>query len=141
MNKVELVHKIESYIPNFVLRVYRKSKRFYFWELQQIAYKTALRRVQKKNDPLNVIFINAQPSIWKYDSLFNLMLKDERFNPIVLVCPLEGRGEELMLSSLEESYVFFQKKGHRPCFSVVDALIWYRKERCSCPKLWLGIQG
>lgn len=112
MNKVELVHKIESYIPNFVLRAYRKSKRFYFWKLQQIAYKSALRRVQKKNDPLNVLFINAQPSIWKYDSLFNLMLKDERFNPMVLVCPLEGRGEELMLSSLEESYAFFQKKGY-----------------------------
>ena len=112
MSKTEIIHKIESYIPNFILKAYRKCKRFYFWELQQIAYKFALHRVQKKQGPVNVIFINAQPSIWKYDSLFNQMLNNEHFNPMVLVCPLEGRGKALMLSSLNESYNFFKKKGY-----------------------------
>ena len=112
MSKAEIIHKIESFIPNNVLKVYRKSKRFVFWKMQQVAYKIALHRVRKKGGLLNVVFINAQPSIWKYDSLFNLMLNDKHFNPLVLVCPLEGRGQELMLTSLKESMDFFLKKGY-----------------------------
>ena len=112
MRKTEIIHTIESCIPENVLRVYRKGKRYLFWKIQQIAYKIALHRVRRKEGLLNVVFINAQPSIWKYDSLFNLMLNDERFNPLVLVCPLEGRGRDLMLSSIEESVDFFQKKGY-----------------------------
>ena len=110
MNKSTLVHKVESYIPDGILVCYRKSKRYLFWKLQQVAYRNALRKVRAKQGPLNVVFINTQQSAWKYDSLFNLMLKDDRFNPMVLVCPLEGRDESLKMPTLRETFSFFQSK-------------------------------
>lgn len=112
MNKSQLIHKIKSYIPDVLLLYYRKSKRYWLWKMQQIAYRNALRKVRAKREPLNVVFINTQQSAWKYDSLFNLMLKDERFNPIVLVCPIEGREESLKIPTMNETFAFFRSKGY-----------------------------
>ena len=112
MNKSALVHKIESYIPNAILVYYRKSKRYWLWKVQQVAYRKALRKVRTKNGPLNIVFVNVQQSAWKYDSLFKLMLKDERFNPMVLVCPLDGRDEALKIPTMRETYTYFQSKGY-----------------------------
>lgn len=112
MNKSDIIHKIEFYIPNGILKLYRGSKRYIRWQRQQIANRKAIYRLRKKQGPLNVVFINTQQSAWKYDSLFNLMQKDDRFNPMVLVCPLEGRDEALKIPTLREAFAFFQSKGY-----------------------------
>ena len=112
MNKSALIHKIESYIPSGILEIYRESKRYIRWKMQQIANMKAVCKLRKKQGPMNVVFINVQHSAWKYDSLFNLMLKDERFNPTILVCPLEGREESLRIPTMKETFAFFQSKGY-----------------------------
>lgn len=121
MNKSTLIHKIESYIPNGLLGVYRKCKRYVNWQMQQCVYHRVVRLLRKKQGPLNVIFINTQLSVWKYSSLFELMMRDERFNPMVLVCPLEGRGQDLKLKSYEESCAYFNAKGY-PMRCAYDAV-------------------
>lgn len=88
MTKSEFVHKVETHIPGGVLKIYRSSKRYYLWKLQQIVNKRAIKRVKAKNTPINVVFIVNDSSEWKYDSLFQQMLKDKDFYPIILLCPL-----------------------------------------------------
>jgi len=88
MNKAELVHRVEAHIPDGILKIYRYSKRYYLWKLQQIANKRAIKCIRRKNGPLNVVFIVNDSSEWKYDSLFRQMSKDKDFNPVILLCPL-----------------------------------------------------
>ena len=88
MNKSELVYRVEAHIPLSILKVYRRAKRYIIWKRQQIAYKSAIKKVRAKESSLNVVFIVNDSSEWKYDSLFRLMSQDKAFNPVILVCPL-----------------------------------------------------
>ena len=113
MTKSEIVHRIEAYIPNVVLKVYRKSKRFLIWKRQQFAYQKAIKRARAKKEPLNVVFIVHDSAIWKYDSLYRLMQKDGDFNPIILVCPIIiYQTEEQAKDILQRTYETFSSRGY-----------------------------
>lgn len=120
MNWSQFVRHIELYIPNSLLSIYRWCKRKYLWILQRIAYKVAIYKVRKKNGPLNVLFIVFEQSLWKYDSLFQLMLKDECFNPTIFVCPNEAIEKELMIARFEETYSYFSCIKKYPTYSAYD---------------------
>ena len=118
MTKSEIVHRIEAYIPNAVLKGYRKSKRFLIWKRQQIAYSKAIKRVRAKKEPLNVVFLVHDSAIWKYDSLYRLMQKDDGFNPVILVCPIIiYQTEEQAQNILKRTYETFFSRG----YSVIKA--------------------
>lgn len=113
MTKSEIVHRIEAYIPNAVLNVYRKSKRFIIWKRQQCAYNRAIKKVRAKKEPLNVIFLVHDSAIWKYDSIYQMMQKDGCFNPIILVCPIiHYQTEEQARSILQRTYNTFCSRGY-----------------------------
>lgn len=114
MTKSEIVHRIEAYVPDGVLKIYRYSKRYYFWKLQQIANKRAVKRVRRKNEPLNVIFIVNDSSEWKYDSLFKRMSRDKDFNPVILLCPLITHySAEQAEDIYQRSYQTFTLRGYK----------------------------
>ena len=60
----------------------------------------AEKRIKQKKEPLNVLFFALYESIWKYDSLFQMMLEDANFNPMVFVCPVTNKGQDLLRTSL-----------------------------------------
>lgn len=114
MNKAELVHRVEAHIPDGVLKIYRYSKRYYLWKLQQIANKRAIKRVRGKNGPLNVVFIVNDSSEWKYDSLFRQMSNNKDFNPIILLCPLIIHySAEQAEDIYQRAYQTFNKRGYK----------------------------
>mgnify|MGYP002625151500 CR=1 FL=1 len=51
-------------------------------------------------------------SNWKYDSVYQLMLNDSIFNPIILVCPDVSRGKEHMLCTMNQCGRTFEQKGY-----------------------------
>lgn len=113
MTKSEIVHRIEAHIPDAVLKVYRKSKRYLIWKFQQIAYKKAIKRVRGKKKPLNVVFIVHDSAIWKYDSIYRLMQKDVTFSPVILVCPIIiYQTEEQAKDILQRTYKTFWERGY-----------------------------
>ena len=134
MKQAELIQHIERYIPNFTLRIYRDIKRYLLWFVQQIVYKHALSKVSNKK-PLNVIYIVFSPSIWKYDSLFKLMLEDECFNPIVFVSTNEALGSDLKLDNLRETYSFFVNKGYRTICAYDEVTDRYVDMDTLCPDI------
>ena len=77
-----------------------------------ILHKRAVARLKAKRDPINVLFFAIFSSVWKYDSLYWLMKKDKRFNPIVLVCPQVNMGRESMLDNLDKCYNDFKRRGY-----------------------------
>lgn len=112
MNKSELIHKIESYIPNGLLKLYRGSKRYMRREIQKVANKKALQKAKNKKGPLNVLFMATYNSTWKYDSLYQQMLLDPIFNANILVCPVVNRGKGHMIEAMHTCCKYFEQRGY-----------------------------
>lgn len=88
MTKSELIHRIESYIPDYLLKSYRTIKRFHKWKSQKCVYDKCVMDLRKRNQKIKVLFILKDSAEWKYDSVYQLMEKDDAFEPIILICPL-----------------------------------------------------
>lgn len=64
---------------------------------------------------LNVAFLLTIPSMWKLDSLFELMQKDSRFHPYVVLFPYsayKGYNKDELERMLENSKRFIDQKGY-----------------------------
>ena len=85
---------------------------WYSIEKYQCRYSAITQRLRNKKEPLNVLFMAIYGSNWKYDSVYQLMLKDPMFNPIILVCPDVFRGREHMLNTMNQCCQFFEQKGY-----------------------------
>ncbi len=93
----------------------------FFYELkvkQNLNYiKNNRKRVLKKLKnklPLNVIFYVYDESKWKSQSVYDLMEKDERFNPVVVVtknCAIKENHNYQTTEDVKRCYEFFKNKG------------------------------
>lgn len=94
----------------------------FFYELkvkQNLTYikknqKQVLKKLKNKT-PLNVIFYVYDETKWKSQSVYDLMEKDERFNPIVVVtkncCAIEENPNFQTVEDVKKCYKFFKSKG------------------------------
>ena len=127
MTKSEIVHRIEKYIPNCILKVYRTSKRYLFWKQQQHTNEKAIKNIRKRNEPIRVIFLVNDSAEWKYDSVYQLMEKDCCFVPMILVCPLIYHYTEQQATDIySHTYNLFTERGYnviKACENVYDESI------------------
>lgn len=72
----------------------------------------ALSRIKNK-EKVKVVFLLIHDADWKYDGVYRLMEKDERFDPIVLVCPFITYGKDFMVRVMNQSYDSFKKEGYQ----------------------------
>ena len=82
-----------------------KIKRF------QSHYPEIISRIKKK-EKITVAFFLIHSSVWKYDKLFQLMLADDKFEPVVVICPCTYYGEEAMIRDLKSAEKFVRSKGY-----------------------------
>lgn len=61
---------------------------------------------------IRVIFLAIHKSVWKVDPVFQRMLSDPFFEPIILVCPYISYGEERMWENMRECLAYFKEKGY-----------------------------
>lgn len=75
--------------------------------------KRVLKKLQNKT-PLNVVFYVYDESKWKSQSVYELMEKDERFNPKIIVtknCAIQGNANYQTVEDVKKCYDFFKNKG------------------------------
>jgi hypothetical protein len=65
----------------------RKVKWNVVYKYQLYRYSIILKRKQKKKC-FNIVFFATFASTWKYDYLYNILVKDRRFNVTIIVCPV-----------------------------------------------------
>lgn len=70
-------------------------------------------RVRNKEGKINVVFFAIIESHWKYDSLYQAMLLNSNFNPIILVCPVVNRGSQYMLDCMRKCCDYFERKKYQ----------------------------
>lgn len=85
----------------------------YLIKTQPYLHRKALRKLRKKDGPINVVFFAIFKSVWKYDRLYWLMEQNPQFHPVVLVCPRVNFGRVEMLNTLHECYSDFKARGYR----------------------------
>ncbi|SHG35703.1 CDP-Glycerol:Poly(glycerophosphate) glycerophosphotransferase [Flavobacterium fluvii] len=119
-NISELVATIKRYVPTKVwgvfVKVYGLIYYNHFYNLYLIKkaparHRKALEKVRKK-EKIKVAFFLIHESVWKYDLLFNLMLKHPRLEPIIFVCPAMDYGMKNMLFEMDKTFESFKSKGY-----------------------------
>lgn len=97
---VEKISKIKSDI-----HIYYILKRI------GINQKKALKDLQNKKC-LKCVFLVTHYQTWKYDYVYKRMEENERFDPIVLICPTINYGHKKMIQHLSEGYNYFNELGY-----------------------------
>ena len=105
-------YHFSTFLPKSLKSQFKKVQRSINWNLQQFSYKKEVKRLYGKKEPLNVIFMVIYSAVWKYDSVYRLMEKDPRFNPLILVCPVADYGIEHMIEVFRPTVEMFKKKGY-----------------------------
>ena len=72
-------------------------------------HRNALIRIRKK-EKIKVVFILIHEAAWKCEELYQMMVEDSRFEPIVVICPYIAYGEETMLREMRWAYKTFKNK-------------------------------
>ena len=99
-----LPDRVEEFIDKFYLKVKIK---YYNW-----LYENTIKRLQKK-EKIYVALLLLNTDTWKYDDLYWDLERDNRFNPIVFICPLTGKGSDYLKEDFEQSVNFCEKKNYQ----------------------------
>ena len=112
---------IKAVIPNKIyiillhyweLLIALKRKRY----LKEIILKTrecqleAIKSINKEK--ITCVFLVTFEQTWKYEYVYREMVKNHRFNPILLVCPVVNYGRDNMIERLNSSTQYFKKNGY-----------------------------
>ena len=83
----------------------------YHFKQTQLKQTKALAEVREK-EKVKVAFFIFKESVWKFEELYHLMEKDNRFEPVVVICPFIVYGEETMHKNMKQAYTYFKAKGY-----------------------------
>lgn len=93
----------------------RKKKLFL---KMQKKHKELLQQIKGK-EKIKVVFLAIHKSVWKVDPVFQRMLNDPFFEPLIIVCPYTAYDENRMWQDMQECYEYFKEKGY-PLLSSYD---------------------
>lgn len=71
-----------------------------------------LEKNLKNKKKIKVAFFVIHSSVWKYDSIFKYMESNEKYDPIIIICPYIMYGKTRMLSDMSISEMYFKNKGY-----------------------------
>lgn len=108
---MSIVKRIEKWMPERLLEAYRLAKRKVLYRKQRKMDAQTIMRLRQSDRPMNVVFFATLSSMWKYDSLYQVMVEDKNFNPTIVVCPFVSRGEDFMRKELNRTYELFHSRG------------------------------
>lgn len=102
---------IKEIIPLSVKQsVGHKIKSLKLIRLHQIQNKE-IKRVRNKRK-INVAFLLVNESIWKYEELYFLLEKDERFIIKIFICPFTAFGDQQLKTEMENTFISMKNRGY-----------------------------
>ena len=99
---------IKPLMPQWIIDLKKTiDKQILLYRVKQFQsrYPKILDRIRKK-EKIKVAFFMIHCSMWKCDKLFQLMLADDKFEPIIVICPSIDFGEDAMIESFRRSEEF-----------------------------------
>ncbi len=76
-------------------------------------YQKIISRIKNKNK-INVAFFIHSSSIWKYGDIYRMMERDDRFEPVIVICPYINAkyNEDDMIKDMEDTFTHFNKMNY-----------------------------
>jgi hypothetical protein len=117
---------LKSLLPEWIKRPIR-----YMWcnisnlleyriiNAQPSRHHQALEKVREKKRIIVAFFV-THSAVWKYDGVFQLMEKDPRFEPVVVICPVINYGHENMLAEMQKAHDLFNNKGYKTIKTYIE---------------------
>lgn len=79
--------------------------------IQPLHYKLILKKTRKKRK-VRIVFLMQLASSWKYDYLFRLLLNNQRFDPLIVICPIIKYDNDIMLLEMNRAIDFFSQQSY-----------------------------
>ena len=98
----------------FKLKLYLLEKRWVIKVYHRLIIPFIISRVRRKRR-INVVFLAMSPDMWKYDVVYRKLVKDSRFNPVILTVMRKIPNMELRLQEQDVMVDYFTKR----CFNVI----------------------
>ncbi|MGL5904624.1 MAG: CDP-glycerol glycerophosphotransferase family protein, partial [Cetobacterium sp.] len=76
----------------------------------QIQINKELEQKLKLKSKIKVAFFVVSSSIWKLDKVFEYMMENDKFEPIIIICPWINLGEQKMFEEFSLTENFFKSK-------------------------------
>ena len=103
-----MINVLRKIVPETI----KKRLRLIYTNIQvrklQVYQNQTINRIRKKNK-IEVVFIIYLEAEWKYEELYQIMIKDSRFEPVIVICPYISFGEETMFREMGRAYEYFKK--------------------------------
>lgn len=77
-----------------------------------VHYLKELKRLKEK-DTIRCAFLATFDSSWKYHSLYQKMVEDPRFEPVIIICPIVNYGRDNMIRRMKDCESYFKKNGYK----------------------------
>ena len=103
---------LRTLLPNGAAQAARNLK--FRWQLARTRSRhlDALRAVRDKR-PLTVAFLVMHESVWKCEQLYRLLAADDRFEPVICICPLLPLAPQDMHARMSQCAQHFESAGYR----------------------------
>ena len=100
------------YILGFKFKIFNK------FLIKRPDYSNALQKIQKKylnGEKIRVAFYVTENSKWNAEVLYDLLQKDDKFEPFILTSVLNSahNGNDKLRYNLQENYLFFLKSSKK----------------------------
>lgn len=100
---IQLLERIKNKIVNAIYPIKLR--------LIHYNYKRLVTKIRKK-DRIKVAFFVIHHTAWKYGGLYRLMERDDKFEPVVIICPFVVFGEKTLRDTMISGYNEFKSKGY-----------------------------
>ena len=118
---------LKKFLPDhsiqFLLVHVNRTKSYTLSRLMPRRHLRQMKKIKNK-EKIRVVFLAIHGSVWKYDSVFQRMVRDPYFEPEILVCPDFLYGEDQMLSEMYKTFQHFETKGYKVRKSRRDDASW-----------------
>lgn len=92
-----------------------KHKSMYFYKKHnddaQQNYSTKLQELYNKNK-ISVAFFIVQEQMWKSESVYKEMIKDDLFEPVIVVIPYTVKDKKTLIETSEQTFNYFKEHNY-----------------------------
>lgn len=130
MKKLQRILLMLIYNIRHPLYLIKRLRYKYLIKILPFRYRRIIKKLRYE-DKIKVAFFAVHSSVWKYDYLYQLMVENPRFEPVIVVCPVVNFGMENMLNEMDKCHNMFKVKGYnvvRTYDKETDSYLDVRKE-------------
>lgn len=77
-----------------------------------VIHEKTLKRIRKK-EKIKIAFFILKSSVWKFEVLYQLLKNDEKFEPVIIICPYTNYGRETMQRYMNQAFEYFSSNGYQ----------------------------